>query len=292
MVIKNIDGLLTLIKNSYETLAPAQKSVARYIVESYQNIPFLSVTAMAREIGVSDTTIIKYCMQLGFSGYGDFKRQVTNAVQVNADWHSRFEAHLDSVGTKSAYSTYETEVKNLQGTFSNPINQQNYEALLDALDRAETIYIMGFRSSSVLARFMSLSLGQIGYRTQLLAPEACDLYELSMRMTPKDLLISFSISRYSSDAVLIAQNADMSGVPHVAFADTMLSPVAAKADLTMVCEVDSCNNVPSLTGAVGLISLVLTGCGQRHREKAQEHMKRVEGFLSENHLLYTPDGQC
>ena len=44
----------------------------------------------------------------------------------------------------------------------------------------------------------------------------------------------------------------------------------------MVCEVDSCNNVPSLTGAVGLISLVLTGCGQRHREKAQEHMKRVE----------------
>ena len=180
MVIKNIDGLLTLIKNSYETLAPAQKSVARYIVESYQNIPFLSVTAMAREIGVSDTTIIKYCMQLGFSGYGDFKRQVTNAVQVNADWHSRFEAHLDSVGTKSAYSTYETEVKNLQGTFSNPINQQNYEVLLDALDRAETIYIMGFRSSSVLARFMSLSLGQIGYRTQLLAPEACDLYELSM----------------------------------------------------------------------------------------------------------------
>lgn len=139
---------------------------------------------------------------------------------------------------------------------------------------------------------MSLSLGQIGYRTQLLAPEAGDLYELSMRMTPKDLLISFSFSRYSSDAVLIAQNADMSGVPHVAFADTMLSPVAAKADLTMVCEVDSCNNVPSLTGAVGLISLVLTGCGQRHREKAQEHMKRVEGFLSENHLLYTPDGQC
>lgn len=68
MVIKNIDGLLTLIKNSYETLAPAQKSVARYIVESYQNIPFLSVTAMAREIGVSDTTIIKYCMQLGFFG--------------------------------------------------------------------------------------------------------------------------------------------------------------------------------------------------------------------------------
>ena len=133
---------------------------------------------------------------------------------------------------------------------------------------------------------MSLSLGQIGYRTQLLAPEAGDLYELSMRMTPKDLLISFSFSRYSSDAVLIAQNADMSGVPHVAFADTMLSPVAAKADLTMVCEVDSCNNVPSLTG------LVLTGCGQRHREKAQEHMKRVEGFLSENHLLYTPDGQC
>ena len=107
--------------------------MARYIVESYQNIPFLSVTAMAREIGVSDTTIIKYCMQLGFSGYGDFKRQVTNAVQVNADWHSRFEAHLDSVGTKSAYSTYETEVKNLQGTFSNPINQQNYEVLLDAL---------------------------------------------------------------------------------------------------------------------------------------------------------------
>ena len=67
------------------------------------------------------------------------------------------------------------------------------------------------------------------------------------------------------------RNADLSDVPHIAFVDTMLSPVAAKANLTMVCEVDSCNNVPSLTGAVGLISLVLTGCGQRHREKAREN---------------------
>ena len=66
MVIKNIDGLLTLIKNSYETLAPRRSRWPAYIVESYQNIPFLSVTAMACEIGVSDTTIIKYCMQLGF----------------------------------------------------------------------------------------------------------------------------------------------------------------------------------------------------------------------------------
>ena len=60
--------LFDAIQSTYNEIPQAQRAVAQYVMEHYQNIPFLSVTAMAKEIGVSDTTIIKYCMQLGLSG--------------------------------------------------------------------------------------------------------------------------------------------------------------------------------------------------------------------------------
>ena len=279
--------LLKTIQSSYSTLPQAQKAVAEYIVGHYQDIPFLSVTSMAKEIGVSDTTIIKYCMQLGFSGFGDFKRTVTEYVQTQSNWHDRLEQHLTEIEDQDVYSkVYHSEIGNIKNTLENSLNRQNYDRLLNSLDQAENIYIMGFRSSSILARFLSFSLGQLGYRTYPITPEAGDYYELACRMTPKDLLISISFSRYMSDAVIIAEAAAKKGVPHVAFADTMLSPVAAHSDYSFICAVESYNNAPSLAGGFVLISTILTGCAQRHPEEAKSYMLQVEEFLGGHGLLY------
>ena len=287
-----MENLLKSIQSSYTNLPQAQRAVAEYIVEHYQDIPFHSVTAIARTIGVSDTTIIKYCMQLGFSGFGDFKKKVTDYVQNQSTWHNQLEQHLNEIEEQDAYSkVYYVEVNNMQTTLENPRNRQSYDALLPMLDQAHHIYIMGFRSSAILARYFALSLGQLGYPTYPITPEVGDYHELAMRMTPTDLLISFSFSRYMQDAVDIADHAMKKGVPHVAFTDAILSPTATRANLSFLCTVKSYNNTPSLSGGLALIGTILTGCAQRHPKESHDYMRQTEEFIAGHNLYYSIDSQ-
>ena len=280
--------LFEAIQNSYQEIPQAQRAVAKYVMEHYQNIPFLSVTAMAKEIGVSDTTIIKYCVQLGLSGFSEFKRIITDYVQNQASWYNQLQNNLHQIKEQDAFATvYQSELSNLQTTMTNPVNRACYDKLLPMLDRAESIYILGFRSSAYPAQFMALGLGQQGYRTFPISPGIGDRHDIACRMTQKDLLISFCFSRYAKEAVNIVKFAAAGQVPHVAFTDSLLSPAAIRAEAAFVCSVQAFGNAPSLTSAYALINAVLAGCAQRHPERAKERMRLLEDFISQSGLYYT-----
>ena len=280
--------LFEAIQSSYNALPQAQKAVAQYIMDHYQSIPFLSVTAMAREIGVSDTTIIKYCVQLGFSGFGEFKRKVTDYVQVESNWYNQLQENLHQIQTQDAYSTvYQADLSNLQETMAHSLNRQSYDTLLTMIDNAEHIYIAGVRSSVFPAQFMALGLGQQGYRTFPITPGTGDTYDIICRMTTKDLLISFCFSRYARLTVETAKLAAQRHVPHAAFSDSLLSPTAIRADCNFLCSTRSYGNTPSLISTMALINAILSGCAQRHPDQAKERMRLIEEFAGESGLYYT-----
>jgi len=279
--------LFEAIQSSYDSLPQAQKAVAQYVMEHYQAIPFLSVTAMAKEIGVSDTTIIKYCVQLGFSGFGEFKRTVTDHVQSQASWYDKLQTSLHQIKEQDAYATvYNEELTNLQNTMTDPLNRRSYDTLLSMIDRAENIYVIGRRSSTFPAQFMVLGLGQQGYRTFPIAPGAGDMYDIICRMTPRDLLISFGFSRYAEETVDIVEYAVQNQVPHAAFTDSLLSPTAIRASCTLLCHARSYSNTPSLTSAFALVNAVLAGCAQRHPEEAKDKLRRIEDLADRVGLYY------
>lgn len=282
-----MEELIQSIRASFQSLPSAQRAVAEYIVEHYQDIPFQSVTTMAKIIGVSDTTIIKYCMQMGFAGFGDFKRKISDYVQSQSAWHNQLKVHLDTIKGQDAYSqSYLAESANVQQTLENAQNRDSYEALLCQLEQAKHIYVAGFRSSSVLARYFSMALGQQGYPTIAIVPGAGDTYELMTRIGAGDLLISFCFSRYFSDAVDMIEYAVGAGAKHIAFTDSVLSPSAAKADWYFLCKVESYHNTPSLTSSFALLSAILAGSAQRHPEAAHKHMTAVEEYLLQHKKYY------
>ena len=62
-----LPDLLNRIREREASFSAAQRLVAGYVLENYHQIPFLSISALAKEIGVSDNTVIKFCNQLGFT---------------------------------------------------------------------------------------------------------------------------------------------------------------------------------------------------------------------------------
>ena len=61
-----IQELLDRVRKEQEHFPAAQRLVAAYVVENYNQITrYLRVTTLAKNIGVSDNTVVKFCNHLG-----------------------------------------------------------------------------------------------------------------------------------------------------------------------------------------------------------------------------------
>ena len=58
------------------TLTRTDAEIAEYILAHLSTIGFQTSTTMAEEIGVSDTSVIRFIRKLGFKGYADFRSEM------------------------------------------------------------------------------------------------------------------------------------------------------------------------------------------------------------------------
>jgi len=71
--MNNNKGGIPRIRSEYSSLPPSEKKVADYVLENPENIIYLSVSELADKVNVSDSTIIRFCKNVGFKGYQEFK---------------------------------------------------------------------------------------------------------------------------------------------------------------------------------------------------------------------------
>ena len=71
--MSNQSSILETLTEQYNDLTKSSKKIAQYIFENAQEAQYISITNLAEECEVAEATITRFCRQLGFSGYNDFK---------------------------------------------------------------------------------------------------------------------------------------------------------------------------------------------------------------------------
>src|SRR4028118_1739831 len=61
-------------------LSPTQRRVARYVADHLREAPFLSSVELAARAGVSQPTVTRLAVALGYGGYGEFQRDLRRVV--------------------------------------------------------------------------------------------------------------------------------------------------------------------------------------------------------------------
>ena len=67
MSVKN--ELLKMIDERYQKFSKGQKKLADFIREDYDTAAFLTAAKMGEEVGVSESTVVRFATALGYDGY-------------------------------------------------------------------------------------------------------------------------------------------------------------------------------------------------------------------------------
>lgn len=280
--MKNITALLERIRKEQDNFPCAQKKVAAYVVENYQQVAFLSISALAQRVGVSENTVIKFCNQLGFSKFTEFKKEFTEYAHSKLLIYNKIGSGAKTTdGEDNVWSMIRNDgIAVLKETLSDTQNQSNLPKLLTHMQNAQHIYVTGGRLSGVIAAMLASKLRYLKLQVHDLSSGTVgDFIDQTTFVQPEDLVIAISFPRYTKRVVEALQNLHHRGVPIALITDKGLSPVDPYADVVFRCATDSSAFLPCYLGCIALTDVICQAVCMQNREEIIEYVHDLEKRL-------------
>ena len=63
------NDILSVLQAKASTFSKGQRLLARYITESYDKAAFMTAGKLGKTVGVSESTVVRFAVELGYDGY-------------------------------------------------------------------------------------------------------------------------------------------------------------------------------------------------------------------------------
>lgn len=282
--------LLAVQRAHYPRLSPNQRRLADFIAEDPTRAGFMTAGQLAKAVGVSESSVVRYAQRLGLSGFPELQEGVRQLVRT----HTSLMALLDhAVKHGDGSTTTAQRVAQMDVTLVRQTCARNswtaIQACVDAVCRARQVYTVGHRNAYPLALFLSRCLLQSLGVGITLAYGIGDVFDSVAAMGPEDVLIGISLPRPSRATVAIMRAARKRGAHVIAITDTALGVVARSADETLLVSTDSASFALSQVGTMTLTNILLAAIAHHAEPRTRRRLEEVEALLREHDVLLDDD---
>lgn len=180
---------LVKIRSERDRMSAIERRIADFVLENAQLLRDYSSQQLANALGISQSSVVKFCQKLGFKGYPDLKLSISEAV-VRADNGSVAAASTEDEASPQASSLWQLKSEAEETTrLINP--PQALAGAATAIGRARTVFIIGLGEDDIHARAFALRLSLLGILTVHNFDPAHMTASLSAA-APDDVLLVFS----------------------------------------------------------------------------------------------------
>ena len=283
--------ILALINKEMKNLSKGQKQIARFISENYDKAAFMTADKLGRMVGVSESTVVRFASDLGYDGYPGMRRAMQDMVRNRLTAVQRIEVAKETISHDNILeSTLGADIEKLQTTLQE-IDQNSFDAAVQAILDAQTIYIVGMRSSTSLASFMGFYLNQMLDNVRLVHDTSVsEVYEQVFRIGRGDVFIGISYPRYSSKTIKAMEFAKSTGATVIGITDGKSSPFVEVADIVLFAKSDMVSFLDSLVAPMSLINALIVAVGYQRPDSLSDTYHKLEKIWSEYDVYEKLDG--
>lgn len=273
--------LMTLIQLRFTRLSKGQKLIAEYILKNYDKAAFMTAARLGIAVGVSESTVVRFAIELGFSGYPKLQKSLQELIKNKLTTVQRLELSNDYIREGYALKgVLKADMENIRATMEK-INYNTFEDVVNNIFEAKRIYIIGLRSSMALSEFLGFYLNLILQNVRIVGSGISDIFEQMINVGEDDLVIGIGFPRYASrtiDALAFAQDR---GAKVVTLTDSLLSPLAVRADYALIAQSNMASFVDSLVAPLSVINALIIAVGMREKENIANVFNNLENIWEE-----------
>jgi DNA-binding MurR/RpiR family transcriptional regulator len=176
-------------------LSPAQRRIARYLLDHAADAVFLTTTDIAERVGVSQPSVTRFATALGFTGFPEFRDRMRAALADGG----RPEDAVDHTGDLQRLVA--TEIRNLEAVRDGLADEERMRAVAAELAASRPLPVVGVRTGAPLAGLFTYFAAKVLPDVRLLDRGGSALTDGLIRAADYGAtwLLAFALPRYPSE---------------------------------------------------------------------------------------------
>ncbi|MFF1694510.1 MurR/RpiR family transcriptional regulator [Streptomyces sp. NPDC058257] len=207
-------------------LTPTQRRIAHCMVRRAADVPFLSSVELAELAGVSQPSVTRFAVALGFDGYPALRRHLRELAPAEAAGEASLNEYQQAV---------EAEIENLRHLAEVLADPSPVERAGQLLASSRPLPVLGLRAAASQAYGFSYFAAKVHPDVRLLhegGTMLADRIDAAVR-AGASALMCFALPRHPREVVDALAHAQSAGLSVVTVADSAFAPVAAHSDLLL-----------------------------------------------------------
>lgn len=224
------------VRSLLPSLPPAERRVGQRLVDDPAGVAASTITELAQACGTSETTIIRFCRAIGFSGYPELRLTLATeagraegvsrgAREVGSDIGpgDTLERVVETIAFADARAVEETAAQ---------LDINVLERVVDAIVAARRVDVYGVGASAFVAYDFQQKLHRIG-RTSYAWSDTHIMLTSAAVLDRRDVALGISHTGGTTDTIDACAEARRRGATTVALTNYPRSPITKVADMVL-----------------------------------------------------------
>lgn len=281
--IKDMEGLVNrmLVVSADSTV---YKKIAAYIEQYYMQIIFMTAGELALQLSVSQGSVSKFCIALGYRGYADFLRNLQKFVGKEITAPERY--HYTSVSTHHTDDVIEREIENLR-TLKEITAGADYHKLVDTIVNVEEIVLLSARMSATLLPYMRYTLDKLRDNVRLVTPDGNDWDYFQVKYKKERVrVIAMGLPRYPRVLVEKVKELRKDGYKIDVITDSRFSPLCKYADTKVFIPTTVASVFDLYSTPMAFINLLITDVSKQLPEM-EKRLAKIEQIDNQQKIYFS-----
>lgn len=281
--------LLDRLARDAAALTASERELADALTRGYPHILLESATALAQQHGTSASTVVRLFAKLGYDSYAQAQREARASVTAALPT-AGLRAPATIGGRRSLGDCLDDALThdqhNLAATHES-IDAHAFEAIARLLaghggqggkggrpSGKGRLYVLAQKNSAPVASWLALHLNLCRPDVIEMGAGAVMATDATLWIEPQDVLLTFSIRRYSSAPVALARAFRERGARVVAICDSPAAPLIPLADHHLLVRTANASPFDSYTAAFFLCNALVSAVAQLRQPELIEALQR------------------
>lgn len=254
----------------------SELKIINYIQTNTDRFILMTNEDLAKELSVSEATISRFSKKAGFADFKALRRfvledykKVTPSDKLKKTILGQEKLSLSSLLMKQIHFLEKTLEK---------IDEAGLEAVLDAILRADNIYIHGKSSSRATAELLSFRLNRFDLNVKKMAVSGSEIAESLAGISRDDIVIFFASYSFSRESRLILDYSRKVGFKTICFTSMAYLPEEFKPSYTLFAYRGTEDEYHSQAVPIALADAIVVLLAHRLNGRSRDKLNRINAL--------------
>lgn len=272
------------IRTRYSTLAQSDRKLADYLLAEPNRARHLSSQQLAEEVGISQSSVVKFAQKMGFKGFPALKLAISEALASGHSAHS-IPLHNQILGDDPLRLVGEKLLKENVSAMHATLDINSEEKLSESVNlirNARRVLLVGIGASGLVAKNFSWKLMKIGINA-VAEQDMHALLATVQAMNAQDVLLAISYSGERREINLAADEALRVGAKILAITGFSPNTLQQRSSLCLytIAEEQATRSaaISSTSAQMLLTDLLFMALVQQDLEHAPDRIRQSEALV-------------